>query len=117
MNIMSNVFDQEKEPYDRDPRKNTFSNFLVKSGLYESYEISKDNIQDLIDVLDGNVRINIYCKDCGEPRIFSMKEVLFPFENSKGDMRMISLGLELSHQQQLQEICATISPGEKRPEK
>lgn len=117
MNIMSNVFDQEKEPYDRDPRKNTFSNFLVKSGLYESYEISKDNIQDLIDVLDGNVRINIYCKDCGEPRIFSMKEVLFPFENSKGDMRMISLGLELSHQQQLQEMCATISPGEKRPEK
>lgn len=85
--------------------------------MYESYEVSKDNIQDLIDVLDGNVRINIYCKDCGEPRIFSMKEVLCPFGNPQEDVSMGSLGKELLRQQQLQEMCSAPLPGEKRPEK
>ena len=116
MKIISNVFDQDKEPYNRDPSKNTFSNFLLSSGLYESYEVSKDNIQDLIDVLDGNVRINIYCKDCGEPRTFSMKEVLCPFGNPQEEVSMGSLGKELLRQQHLQEMCAAPLPGEKSPE-
>lgn len=117
MKMMSNVFDQDKEPYDRDPSKNTFSNFLLSSDLYESYEVSKDNIQDLIDVLNGDVRISIYCKDCGESRVFSMKQMIVPFENSQGDMCMESLGEELLKQQITQKLCATSLPGEKSPEK
>lgn len=117
MKVMSNVFDQDKETYDRDPSKNTFSNFLLSSGLYESYEVSKENIQDLIDVLNGNVRIDIYCKDCGESRVFSMKQVLFPFENSQGDMCMRSLGKELSWKQHIQGMRDTPFLGEKSSEK
>lgn len=112
-----NVFDQEDKPYDRDPSQNTFAQFLVNKGLYDKYEISKSNIQDVIDVINGHVRINIYCKDCGESRIFSMKELLFPFEDSDGDQVMRSLGKELSSHQHIQELGATPHPGEKDGER
>lgn len=117
MKIMVNAFDQNEQPYDRDPSQNTFAQFLVNSGLYESYEVSAANIHDLIDVINGNVRINIYCKECEESRIFSMKEVLFPFDNSRGELVMRSLGNELSQNQRVQELCETPGPGEQSVEK
>lgn len=117
MKIMVNAFDQNEQPYDRDPSQNTFAQFLVNSGLYESYEVSAANIQDLIDVINGNVRINIYCKECEESRIFSMKEVLFPFDDSRGELVMRSLGNELSQNQRVQELCETPGPGEQSVEK
>ena len=54
-------------------KDNVFANFLQTAGLYASMKISKDNIQDLILLLDGKVRINAYCKECKEKRVFSMK--------------------------------------------
>lgn len=111
--IRINVFDENEKPYDRDPSQNTYAQFLVNAGLYDVYEISKDNIQDVIDVINGYVRINIYCKDCGESRIFSMKGVLFPLEDSTGDLVMRSLGRELSRHQNIQEICVSPTLNEK----
>lgn len=54
-------------------KDNVFANFLQTAGLYASMKISKDNIQDLILLLDGKVRISAYCKECKEKRVFSMK--------------------------------------------
>lgn len=52
---------------------NVFANFLQTAGLYDSMEINKDNIQDLILLLDGKVRISVYCKKCRVERVFTMK--------------------------------------------
>ena len=54
-------------------KENVFANFLQTAGLYDSMKISEDNIEDLILLLDGKVRISAYCKECKEQRVFSMK--------------------------------------------
>ena len=54
-------------------KENVFENFLQTAGLYDSMKISEDNIEDLILLLDGKVRISAYCKECKEKRVFSMK--------------------------------------------
>ncbi len=53
-------------------KDNVFANFLQTAGLYDSMEINKDNIQDLILLLDGKVRISAYCKECKAERVFTM---------------------------------------------
>lgn len=112
MKLMVRAFDQEEKPYDRDPSQNTFVQFLQNAGLYDKYEVSKDNIQDVIDVLNGHVRINVFCKECGESRVFSMEKVLFPFEVADGNLEMRGLGAELASNQNVQKLCATPRPGE-----
>ena len=114
---VNNVFEQNEKPYDRDPSKNTFAQFIVRSGLYEKYEVTKENIQDIIDVLNGHVRINIFCKECDEKRIFSLKKVMFPFQISEGSYELRSLGSELSSHQSIQEMCNMPRPGDKFEEK
>ena len=42
-------------------KDNVFTNFLQSAGLYDSLQIGEDNIQDLIFLLDGKVRISVYC--------------------------------------------------------
>jgi hypothetical protein len=50
---------------------NVFGNFLVENGLYDTIEITKENIYELADLVGGHVRINAYCTKCGENRVFS----------------------------------------------
>ena len=116
MKNVVNAFDQYEKPYDRDPKQNTFAQFLVNAGLYEKYEITKENVQDVIDVLNGDVRIDIFCKGCGENRVFSMKEVLFPFEDSYGDVLMRGLGKELASHQRIQAMDTTPQPSKQSVE-
>ena len=47
-------------------KDNVFANFLQTAGLYKSMKIDEDNIEDLILLLDGKVRISTYCKECKE---------------------------------------------------
>ena len=47
-------------------KDNVFANFLQTAGLYESMKIDEDNIEELILLLDGKVRISAYCKECKE---------------------------------------------------
>lgn len=54
-------------------KDNVFANFLQTAGLYESMKIDEDNIEELILLLDGKVRISAYCKECKEERVFTMK--------------------------------------------
>jgi hypothetical protein len=58
-------------------KDNVFANFLQTAGLYESMKIDEDNIEDLILLLDGKVRISAYCKECKEERVFTMKPYIY----------------------------------------
>lgn len=49
---------------------NVFADFLLNKGLYDSQEISQGNIDELIDLVDGNIKLDCYCKDCKEKRVF-----------------------------------------------
>lgn len=72
--MMYNVFDSNRIP--TTGGENVFAKFLVEQGLYDSIEITRENIGDLIDLLDGNVKISAYCKDCNTERVFRMAPVL-----------------------------------------
>ena len=66
--IQSNIFDGND---------NVFAKFLLNAGLYDSMEIKRDNIQDLILLLEGKVRISAYCKECKTERVFTMKPYVY----------------------------------------
>lgn len=57
---------------------NIFADFLQNSGLYDEIDITQENIQDLISLIAGKVRLDVYCKECGVNRIFTMNP-LFVF--------------------------------------
>lgn len=59
--------------------ENVFVHFLQTAGLYDSRTICEDNISDLIELLKGNVKINAYCKECRQERVFSMKPIEYYF--------------------------------------
>lgn len=58
--------------------------FCKPAGLYESMKIDEDNIEELIFLLDGKVRISAYCKECKEKRVFSMKPYIHFEEDDTG---------------------------------
>ena len=57
-------------------KDNVFANFLQTAVLYKSMKIDEDNIEDLILLLDGKVRISMYCKECKEERVCNLLEYL-----------------------------------------
>lgn len=73
--MKNNVFDQNTKPLIRSVQ-NVFAEFLQTKGLYDTMEITEDNIQELTELLDGNVRISAYCKQCKSERVFTMKPVV-----------------------------------------
>lgn len=58
-------------------KDSVFANFLQTAGLYEFMKIDEDNIEELILLLDGKVRISAYCKECKEERVFTMKPYIY----------------------------------------
>ena len=66
-------------------KDNVFANFLQTAGLYESMKIDEDNIEELILLLDGKVRISAYCKECKEERVFTMKPFHKNFQRKFGE--------------------------------
>ena len=58
-------------------KDNVFANFLQTAVLYKSMKIDEDNIEDLILLLDGKVRISMYCKECKEERVFTIKPYIY----------------------------------------
>lgn len=70
-----NVFDQNKNSSSCSTQ-NVFAEFLQTKGLYDSMEITEGNIQELIYLLSGNVRLSTYCKQCKAERVFTMKPVM-----------------------------------------
>lgn len=92
-------------------KDNVFANFLQTAGLYDSIEINKDNIQDLILLLNGNVRMSVYCKKCKTERVFSMKPYIYFLNNAK-ECYSHKLSERLMNIQRQNIIKNTLVPGE-----
>lgn len=77
--MLHNIFDK----YDKvdetivPGEENAFARFLQQKGLYDTMEITEENINDLIALLDGRVRINSYCTDCKIERVFTMSPLTY----------------------------------------
>ena len=57
--------------------------FLVEYGLYDKQKIEYEDFTDLINLLSGKVKIDVYCSKCKEKRIFSAvtNKIKLPQEN------------------------------------
>lgn len=77
--MLRNIFDK----YDKvdetivSGEDNAFTRFLQQKGLYDTMEITEENINDLIALLDGRVRINSYCTECKMERVFTMRPLTY----------------------------------------
>ena len=80
--MLRNIFDK----YDKvdetivSGEDNAFTRFLQQKGLYDTMEITEENINDLIALLDGRVRINSYCTECKMERVFTMRPLTYYIE-------------------------------------
>ena len=83
---------------------NVFATFLKTAGLYHSIEICENNINDLIELIQGNIKISTYCKECKRERVFRMKPVEYYFESGpEGHEKIVcrNLGEEIESLQNL----------------
>ena len=57
--------------------------FLVEYGLYDKQKSGYEDFDDLISLLSGNVKIDVYCSKCKSKRIFSAvaNKIKLPKEN------------------------------------
>ena len=69
---------------------NCFAEFLQNAGLYDSITITEENIDDLCNLIDGSVKISVYCTDCKEMRVFSSAPINYIYE-SEGKKGLQSL--------------------------
>ena len=81
---------------------NVFADFLQNSGLYDEIAITQENIQDLISLIAGEVRLDVYCKDCGANRIFAMNPIPYFSSDNAGKYTFNYLSELLKHFQQMQ---------------
>ena len=72
--------------------KNVFADFLLTAGLYDSVEITKENIIQLRDLLDGKVKLYTYCKNCGQNSVFVMRPITIGGSSSNGGNKVNLLG-------------------------
>lgn len=107
---MYNIFEAAKEPVAPNA-PNVFADFLLNSGLYDRIEVKRDNIQQLINLLAGKVRIESYCTTCQEMRVFSMEAINAWRPTPKG-MTEDTLADQLARIQSRIEALATPAPGQ-----
>lgn len=71
---------------------NVFADFLKEKGLYDSIEISFENIGEFIDLLSGNVRLEVYCPKCSTKRVFFIKPLRYyrPLDGDKYCIELLS---------------------------
>lgn len=84
-------------------KDNVFANFLLNNGLYNEIEITKDNIYELADLIQGYVKIDVYCPKCGENRVFSCEPIqYFWYDEYNQEIIARYLGEEIVSWQQIQ---------------
>ena len=77
--MLRNIFDK----YDKvdetivSGENNVFARFLQQKGLYDTMDITEGNINELIALLDGRVRIDSYCAECKTERVFTMSPLTY----------------------------------------
>lgn len=91
---------------------NVFASFIKDKGLYDTMVITKENIEDLIDLVYGRVKLNCYCKDCSEMRIFSMKPISCISQTGSEKFEVTDLGGYLSRVQNVYKMASIPYPGE-----
>ena len=89
---------------------NVFAKFLLNAGLYDSMEIKRDNIQDLILLLEGKVRISAYCKECKTERVFTMKPYVY-FVDEPDECYSLKLSDEVLRVQKQYTLENSMQPG------
>lgn len=72
---------------------NVFAEFLVNQGLYDKIEITEDNINALCDLIDGKEKISVYCKECGQVRVFGMDSMLCFLKDEKNYISLVAAPL------------------------
>lgn len=55
--------------------ENIFADFLLNKGLYDTIEITSENIVQLLSLIDGRIKLDCYCNECEEKRVFSMMPI------------------------------------------
>ncbi len=83
-----NIFDQNERVVKS--TDNVFGNFLVEKGLYDTIEITSNNIYELADLVGGRVKINSYCPKCKEKRVFACEPISM-FQREEGKVEEYSL--------------------------
>lgn len=93
-----------------DGNDNVFAKFLLNAGLYDSMEIKRDNIQDLILLLEGKVRISAYCKECKTECVFTMKPYVY-FVDEPDECYSLKLSDEVLRVQKQYTLENSMQPG------
>ena len=57
--------------------------FLVQAGLYDKVKITSDDFDDLINLLSGKQKIDLYCSKCKEKRTFCAKSKTVKLQKRK----------------------------------
>ena len=54
---------------------NSFATFLIEKGLYDEMDITPDNRDELIELIGGKAKIDVFCTKCGKNRVFCSKSI------------------------------------------
>lgn len=93
---------------------NVFVGFLLHKGLYDTQEVTKDNIDQLIKLINGEVNIDSYCVECNEKRVFHGIPIDFYWtdeDRDNGNYHEQRLAEEVQNYQKLREMTNTPRPG------
>lgn len=108
--ILRNVFDAN-HLRKRKIKDNVFGAFLVNNGLYKEIEITQENIYELADLVGGHVKIDVYCPNCRENRVFSCEMIPYYWYDENNDEIMCrALEEEIISWQNIQMLDRTPLP-------
>ena len=88
--------------------ENYFVEFLLKKGLYDTCQITKDNFHEFISLVGGNEKVSSYCKDCGQERVFTMSPVLYYMDEP---FQLVELAEQLKSTEKIFNMDNTPVPG------
>lgn len=57
--------------------ENAFATFLLNSGLYDTIDVTEENIEELCSLIAGEVRISSFCPQCKAERVFTMSPITY----------------------------------------
>jgi len=80
--------------------ENVFATFLQTKGLYDTIAITEENISEFITLINGQVRISTYCKECKAERVFTMAPYVF-YQESRGEYERRNLAQEIDSLQRI----------------
>jgi len=83
--------------------ENAFATFLLNSGLYDTIDVTEENIEELCSLIAGEVRISSFCPQCKAERVFTMSPITY--REDIGTKKF--LANELRQIQHLHRSCGT----------